>query len=55
VVVQRGKENIGRVVEETVVPVIKITTLVTVAAALTYGWKAYSKSPAMQKFVANLF
>lgn len=54
-VVKRGKENIGRVVEETVVPVIKITTFLTVAAVLSYGWKAYSKSPAMQKFAAKLF
>ncbi|KFY14415.1 hypothetical protein V492_02637 [Pseudogymnoascus sp. VKM F-4246] len=55
VVLKRGKENIGRVVEETVVPVIAITTYVTLAAALTFGYKAASKSPAVQKFVANLF
>jgi len=55
VVLKRGKENIGRVVEETVVPVIAITTYVTLAAALAVGWRAASKSPTVQKFVARVF
>ncbi|OBT60731.1 hypothetical protein VE03_09819 [Pseudogymnoascus sp. 23342-1-I1] len=55
VAVKRGKENIGRVVEETVVPVIAITTYVTLAAALTLGYRAASKSPTVQKLVSKFF
>jgi cation diffusion facilitator CzcD-associated flavoprotein CzcO len=55
VVAGKNQQYIGRVIEETVVPVLAITTYSTVAAALALGWMAASKSPAVQKAIANVF
>lgn len=55
IVASKDQEYIGRVVEETVVPVLAITTYATVAAALALGWKVASKSPTVQKAIASVF
>lgn len=50
-----GKEHIGRVVEETVVPVIALTTYSALAAAAYYGWKVASKTDLARNAIAKVF
>lgn len=50
-----GKEHIGRVVEETVVPVIALTTYSALAAVAYYGWKVASKTDLVRSAVGKVF
>lgn len=50
-----GKEHIGRVREETVVPVLALTTYSALAAVAYYTWKVATKSDALKNVVANIF
>jgi hypothetical protein len=54
-VARRGREKVGRVVEETVVPVLAITTCAAITVALALGWKAAARSPTVQKAIAKVF